>query len=33
MELREIVFDAADALVRIDASREPFRGFQPGVGP
>ena len=33
MELREIVTDVADALVRLDVSREPFRGFRPGVGP
>jgi hypothetical protein len=25
--------DIADALVRVDASRVPFRTFQPGVGP
>jgi len=33
MELQQVVADIADALVRIDSSREPFRGFQPGVGP
>jgi len=33
MNLQELVHDFADALVQIDASREPFRTFQPGVGP
>jgi hypothetical protein len=33
MELDEVVSDIADALVRVDASRECFRTFQPGVGP
>ena len=33
MELSKIVVDIADALVHIDASKEPFRDFQPGVGP
>jgi hypothetical protein len=33
MELNEVVTDIADALVRIDRSGEPFRAFQPGVGP
>ncbi len=28
-----IVAAIADAIVRIDASRVPFRSFQPGVGP
>lgn len=31
--LSEIVHDVADALVRVDESREAFRAFQPGVGP
>jgi len=33
MELQELVSDTADALVNVDASRVPFRTFQPGVGP
>jgi hypothetical protein len=33
MELREVLQDIADAIVRIDASGKPFRRFQPGVGP
>lgn len=33
MELREIASDISAALVYIDKSREPFRTFQPGVGP
>ena len=33
MDLNEVVADIADALVWIDASRDPFRGFRPGVGP
>ncbi len=33
MELKEIAVDIVDALVNIDAAREPFRDFQPGVGP
>jgi hypothetical protein len=33
MTLDDIVADIADGLVRLDASRTPFRGFQPGVGP
>jgi hypothetical protein len=32
-DLNELVTEIADALVRVDASREPFRAFQPGVGP
>jgi hypothetical protein len=32
-ELAEVAADIADALVHIDACREPFRSFQPGVGP
>lgn len=33
MELEEIVADIADSIVKVDSSREPFRAFQPGVGP
>jgi hypothetical protein len=33
MELEEIVADIAESIVRVDSSREPFRAFQPGVGP
>jgi len=33
MDLGEVVYDVAEALVRIDSSREAFRSFQPGVGP
>ncbi len=33
MELDELIEDVADALVHVDASRVPFRGFQSGVGP
>lgn len=33
MDLESLVRDIADALVRIDGSRQPFRSFQPGVGP
>ena len=33
MQLGVIVCDIADAIVRIYASRVPFRSFQPGVGP
>jgi len=33
MEIEELITDIADALVSIDASRVPFRAFQPGVGP
>lgn len=33
MELEEIVADIVDLIVRVDSSREPFRGFQSGVGP
>jgi len=33
MELREVLQDIADAIVRIDKSGKPFRTFQPGVGP
>ena len=33
MDLEEVVYDVAEALVRIDSSREAFRTFQPGVGP
>jgi hypothetical protein len=33
MELKEVLQDIADAIVRIDMSGKPFRTFQPGVGP
>lgn len=33
MDLQGVVFDITEALVQIDASRVPFRSFQPGVGP
>ena len=33
MELKEVLQDIADAIVRIDASGKSFRKFQPGVGP
>jgi hypothetical protein len=33
MELKEVMQDIADAIVRIDGSGKPFRTFQPGVGP
>ena len=33
MNLQELIHDFANALAQIDASREPFRTFQPGVGP
>jgi hypothetical protein len=33
MELNEVVADIADALVKVDGSGDPFRGFGPGVGP
>jgi hypothetical protein len=33
MNLREVLSDVADAIVRIDASGKAFRGFQPGAGP
>lgn len=33
MEVSEIVADIAHALVAIDSSRVPFKGFQRGVGP
>lgn len=33
MELDQLLRDVKDAIVGIDASREPFRTFQPGVGP
>jgi len=33
MDLEEVVSDVVEALVRIDRSGEPFRTFQPGVGP
>jgi len=33
MALEKIANDVADAVVSIDASDPPFKGFQPGVGP
>ena len=33
MNIDEVVNDVADAVASIDASRQPFRTFQPGVGP
>jgi hypothetical protein len=33
MQLDEVLLDIADLIVEIDASRIPFRLFQPGVGP
>src|SRR5229473_5173728 len=33
MNLREVLLDVADAIVRIDASGKPFRNFRPGAGP
>ena len=33
MNLSEVIEDVADSLIAIDASRVPFRSFQPGVGP
>jgi len=33
MELVEVVNDVIDSLAAIDASRVPFKSFQPGVGP
>jgi hypothetical protein len=33
MSLEELISIIADALVSVDKSREPFRAFQPGVGP
>jgi hypothetical protein len=33
MNLEELVLEITDALVRIDASGDCFRAFQPGVGP
>jgi len=33
ISLKEIVDDIADAVVSIDASEPPFKGFQSGVGP
>ncbi len=33
MELNEVVADIADAMVHIDASREVYGTFSPGVGP
>jgi hypothetical protein len=33
MDLKTVVQDIADVLKGIDSSREPFKNFQPGVGP
>jgi hypothetical protein len=33
MNLREVLLDVADAVVRIDASGKPFRAFRAGAGP
>jgi hypothetical protein len=33
MELQAVIADVASALVEIDASKVPFRDFQPGIGP
>jgi hypothetical protein len=33
MNLEELLTDVAEALIKIDATRQPFRTFQPGVGP
>ncbi|HLG96990.1 MAG TPA: hypothetical protein VKX49_11820 [Bryobacteraceae bacterium] len=33
MDLETLVNDVADVLKQIDAAAEPFKGFQPGVGP
>jgi hypothetical protein len=33
MTPEEVVSETADAIVCVDASRVPFRNFQPGVGP
>lgn len=33
MDLHDVANDVVDALVTIDASKQPFKGFQPGVGP
>jgi hypothetical protein len=33
MDLQTVVQDIADVLKGIDSSREPFKNFQPGVGP
>jgi hypothetical protein len=33
LELHTVIASVADALASIDASRVPFRAFQPGVGP
>src|SRR5208283_4304088 len=33
MDLQQVSIDITNALVEIDASRVPFRSFQPGVGP
>jgi hypothetical protein len=33
LELSQLVDEIADALVQVDRSKQPFRAFQPGVGP
>jgi hypothetical protein len=33
MDLNKVMNDVTDAIVEVDASRVPFRSFQPGVGP
>jgi len=33
MTLQKLTAQIADALIKIDSSRIPFRGFKPGVGP
>ena len=33
MQLKEAVEEIANAIMRVDAGRVPFRTFQPGVGP
>ncbi len=31
--MKSVIFDIAEVLVEIDASRIPFKNFQPGIGP
>ncbi len=33
MDLQDVISDVADAIVHVDGARQPFRTFQPGVGP
>ena len=33
MTLNEVLSEIGNAIVQVDATRVPFRGFQPGVGP